>query len=45
VDAGNAGPYNLLTYSFGAGDPQIDLVIDEICKRMNVLLYLQFWIG
>lgn len=44
VNTRNLSPYNLLSYSFGAGDPKIDPVIVEICKRSNVWLYLQFWI-
>lgn len=45
VDARNPGPYDLLSCSFGTGDPKIGPVIVEICKRTNVPLYLQLWIG
>lgn len=45
VDARKPGPLGLLHYSFGARGPKIGPVIVEICKRTNVPLYLQFWIG
>lgn len=45
VDARNPGPYDLLSYIFASGQPKTGPVIDEIYKRTNVPLYIQFWIG